>query len=138
MDVNLKGTITQQKVALSCLEQGLAVSVPIGDKQRYDLIIDYNNNLYRLQVKTAEKGRHPDTFKFSCRSIVSAKNGNKIHKYSAEEIDFFATIWEDKCYIVPVSECNNSKVLRLTPLKTKKIKYNLAEDYLLENQLHKM
>ena len=137
LDTNLKGIITEQKVITALLEQEIPVSIPVGDKQRYDLIFDYNNHLYRLQVKTSTEGTYEGTFKFSCRSITSSSKGNQIHKYSKDEIDFFGTIWEDKCYLVPVEECSNSKVLRLIPPKNNQ-DYNKAEDYLLENQLKKL
>ena len=31
------------------------------------------------------------------------------NKYSKEEIDYFATYWEGKCYLVPVEECSTEK-----------------------------
>lgn len=123
---------------IAFLEQRIPVSVPIGDKQRYDLVFDYNNHLYRLQIKTASMGRHEGTFKFSCRSITCSSKGNQIHKYSKDEIDFFGTVWDNKCYLVPVEECSNSKVLRLIPPKNNQANYNKAEDYLLENQIKKL
>lgn len=31
--------------------------------------------------------------------------------YSSEDIDLFATFWNNKCYVVPVTECSQEKTL---------------------------
>ena len=35
-----------------------------------------------------------------------------------EEIDFFATSYNKKCYLVPVEECSVEKTLRIVPPKS--------------------
>ena len=40
MDTNLKGDIAEQAVILECLKRDYNVSVPIGDRLPYDLIIE--------------------------------------------------------------------------------------------------
>ena len=92
MNCNYKGSITETKIILECLKQELNISVPYGDKARYDLVIDINNHLYRIQIKTSRlantKGK---AFMFNCYSTINGKR----RKYTKDEIDYFATIWEE-------------------------------------------
>ena len=60
MDKKTKGSIAEHKVILACIERNATVSIPIGDNDAYDLIVDVNEILYRVQVKSAyvsNKGR---------------------------------------------------------------------------------
>ena len=41
---------------------------------------------------------------------ISTSNG-KDHKYTKDEIDFFATYWENQCYLIPVECCSTEKTL---------------------------
>ena len=91
--------------AIKC---GYTVSIPYGDCDRYDQIWDKDNKLLRIQVKTArwKDDRHTAII-FNCYSV---SNGKK-HKYSTEEIDYFATFWDNQCYLIPVAECSTEKTL---------------------------
>ena len=53
MDTKLKGDIAEQSVILFALRKGWGVSKPIGDRLPYDLILDINDKLVKIQVKSA-------------------------------------------------------------------------------------
>ena len=125
---NYVGQITETQVILHCLLKQIPVSIPYGDKARYDLVLDFNQNLYRVQVKTARRAdTKEEAFKFNCYSVV---NGKK-HKYTKNEIDFFATIWNNNLYLIPVEECSTEKTLWIDdpPQSTCNVasKYTLTE-----------
>ena len=108
MNTNFIGQITETEILLECLKKGLSVSIPYGDKSRYDLIIDYQNQLLRIQIKTARQANtSKKAFMFNCYSVV---NGKK-HKYNKTEIDYFATFWDGQVYLIPVEECSTEKTL---------------------------
>jgi len=91
------------------------VSIPFGDKERYDQIWDINGKLIRVQVKTSrlnrnEKNSENLSIHFNCKSVINGKT----HKYSKEEIDYFATYWDNKVYLIPVEECSIEKTLRFS------------------------
>ena len=128
------GNITEMSVALAFQKLDIPVAIPFGDCERYDLIVEIANKLYKIQCKTASPYRgDPEKISFSCRS-TSTKNGQTVnHRYSENEIDFFATIWEDKCYLVPIGETSCEKILRLVPPKNGQVKgVSMLEDYALE------
>ena len=128
------GNITEMSVALAFQKLDIPVAIPFGDCERYDLIADIKGKLYKIQCKTSSYYRgDQDRISFSCRS-TSTKNGQTVnHRYTANEIDFFATVWEDKCYLVPVEQTSCEKILRLVPPKNgQKVGVNMLEDYSLD------
>ena len=123
---------------ISFLKLGYNVLTPYGDCERYDFVADINGNFIKIQCKTSHSDDNGNSFRFSGRS-THYTNGHCIHeKYSKNEIDYFATIWKDKCYLIPVEECGSDKTLRINlPQNYQKKRVNFAEDYLLENILLK-
>ena len=47
MDTNLQGKITELEVMSYIIKKGFSVSIPFGDKDRYDQIWDINGKLYK-------------------------------------------------------------------------------------------
>ena len=95
---------------------GFLVSVPYGDNGRYDLIVDVNGHLLRVQVKSAsptvDNSGKISGIKFSCKSQRINTKESKTKRYSKDEIDYFATYWNYQVYVVPVEETSSSKYLR--------------------------
>ena len=131
MDVNQKGNLTELQVMTAAIKCGYTVSVPYGDCDRYDQIWDKNGHLLRVQVKTArwKDERHLGII-FNCYSV---SNGKK-HKYQSDDIDYFATFWEDKCYLIPVAECSTEKTLWFQ-LAANNSKCCMAQDYELKEEV---
>ena len=130
---NQKGLITEMEVALYFIKLGYNVSQPLNADSRYDFILDTGNHLLRIQVKTAHQIENKPIISFKCR-CVTGRRTVKHSLYTSDEIDYFATFWEGKCYLVPVNECSTEKALRLN----KDIihsNWNYAEDYLAEEVL---
>ena len=46
-----KGNIGEAIMLAEFIKRGIQVSIPFGDNARYDLIIDLNGKLYKVQVK---------------------------------------------------------------------------------------
>lgn len=110
MDSKFIGNITELEVLTYITKSGYQVSIPFGDRERYDQIWDINGKLLKVQVKTSHSV--DNAIKFSCRSS-HRKEGKCINsKYTSDEIDYFATFWDGKCYLVPITETSNEKTLR--------------------------
>lgn len=134
-----KGNLTELECLLAFVKKGYKVSIPYGEDCRYDLIVDINNHLYRIQCKTSHALTNPeDGFKFKTQSVVITTHGTKQSKYSKIEIDFFATMYEGQCYLVPVVECGCEKTLRFRyPANGQKKGISLAENYTLEKMVER-
>ncbi len=118
--------------------RGITVLIPFGQNVPYDLAIEINGILYRIQCKTTEKVHDNCKMRFNiCRT-----NGfTGQHKpYSKDEIDFLFVHCIENGYIglVPIEETNNQReiVIRTSPSKNKqKNGIRMMEDYELDFRL---
>ena len=53
MNSKSKGNLGEIKVASEFIKYGCMVSFPFGDNARYDLVVDMNGELKKVQVKYA-------------------------------------------------------------------------------------
>ena len=121
-----KGITTEMYVAAYLLSLGYNVSQPMCQDSKYDLIVDVNGRLLRLQVKTARLS-DTNSIIFNCRSTTKNSKTHKARSYSADEIDYFATYWDHKVYLVPVGQCSSEKRLHLN--RPKQSNWSYIEDF---------
>ena len=134
-----KGNLTELQCITAFYELGYQISIPYGENSRYDFIADINGKLIKVQVKTSSTKDEGKSFEFSCRSTRVNAQGSLSRAYTAEEIDYFCTYFNNKCYLIPISECSRSKKLRLEPpASNQKVGINMAIDYELLSQLNKI
>lgn len=136
-----KGFITEEKIKLWFFERGWSVSVPLGDDDRYDFIVDFNGKLLRMQSKTANLKRTKGCLNICTSSCHSNNTSNYRKQYSKDEIDFFCTLNPEtgKIYLIPVEECGNEFNLRLIPSKNNNIKnVHFAENYEGEKMIERI
>ena len=128
-----KGNLTELQCITAFYAEGCHVSLPYGENSRYDMIVDVNGILLRVQVKTSSlKNGSNDAISFSCRSSHVNSNGVKSVRYTAQEIDYFATFWDGQCYLIPIDECSVEKTLRFVPPKSGQLKgITFASEYVL-------
>ena len=108
MNTNQIGKISELEILTYITKLGYSVSIPFGDKDKYDQIWDINGKLIKVQVKTSRwKNEQQTGIIFNCYSVV---NGKK-HLYTKQDIDYFATYWKGKCYLIPVEQCSAEKTL---------------------------
>ena len=119
----VKGMTTELDCIRSFIQRGFQVSIPYGNCARYDFIADDGKKLYRIQCKGSSWVDETHTaFKFECRSSKQTGKGVSKRSYDESQIDYFATFFEGKCYLVHVSECSTQKTLRFTAPKSGQIK----------------
>ena len=116
-DTKSKGDLSELVVALALARAGYAVSKPLGENQRYDLIADDGERLHRVQVKT---GRVRDNVvKFSCCSTHGhRRSGNLATRPYTGQIELLAVYCpeNEKVYLVPEAELTRTGIhLRLVP-----------------------
>lgn len=135
-----KGNLTELQVITYLYSLGYQCSLPYGENSRYDLIADINGKLIKIQVKTASlKDNNSDAIEFSCRSSRINSTGTVNTRYNKDQIDYFATFWNNQCYLIPVEECSVSKTLRFCyPKSGQKKGITLAENYTAEKQIQKI
>lgn len=131
------GITTQLKVAQKFIELGYIVSVPYGNNNRYDLIVDTDNSIYRIQVKHAHKNQN-DSYTVYTANSVATTTKKEIKYYNSKDIDFIVTIINEQLVVIPVKEIENmkSKVFRVELPKTGQTAYcNLISNYTVERYI---
>lgn len=120
----IKGQLIELKVQEEFLRYGFDISIPNYNASKYDLLVDTGEELLRIQIKKS-LGQTEHSFSFPCTTQNVRSNSNKSkHKYTKDEIDYFATVWHNKVYLVPVEETSTVKTLRDD---------GSSDNYLLEN-----
>ena len=123
MNTKYLGNLTELQCITRFYELGLPVSIPYGDSEKYDMILDVHGNLYRLQCKHANPHLNSDNMVESisintCWTSGYTRNKSATrNKYSKEDCDYFVTFYDGKAYLIPVEECSFEKTLRILPLQ---------------------
>lgn len=135
MNSHFQGEITELEVAESFLALGYQVCKPLVADSRYDFIVDINHKLLRIQVKTSTLSEDGGYIEFKTVSSHTNTQRTVYHTYSAEDVDYFATMHNHQCYLIPISKIGSRSFrLRLQPTKNGQVKnINFAKDYMLEN-----
>ena len=141
LTVKRKGILTEEELKLWFLRQGYSVSVPIGDDDRYDFIVDFDGKLVKMQSKTSNLTRTADCLNFACSSIKYNSTGSHRTKYTEKDINYFCTIHPEnhQVYIVPVNICGNECNLRFVPPKNNNYTgVKMAKDYEGEKMIERI
>ena len=76
-----------------------------------------------------------DYIEFRTQSSHTNTQKTVYHSYSAEDVDFFATYFNNQCYLIPINKVGSRSFrLRLKPTKNGQVQnINFAKDFILEN-----
>lgn len=113
------GEISEAIVLARLIELGYAVSIPFGNNQRYDMIVDDGGIMVRVQVKTGRLYRGSIVFPTCSTNGFTGERRN----YLGEADDFIVYCPQtDEVYRVPVAECGPTKtaMLRVDPPASEK------------------
>ena len=133
------GEITEQEVALEFLKLGILISKPLVQSSRYDFVADINHKLYKIQVKTGSF-KEESYLEFATSTSHTNTQGTINLTYSADDVDFFATMYNNECYLVPREVCGKrNQRLRLIPTKNGQTKgITFAKDYCLKDVIARL
>ena len=127
-----KGAIAETAIAHEAVKLGFDVYRPINEGTRYDLIIDVEGRLLRVQCKWAS--RYDDVLIVRTYSCRRSADGLIKRGYTKDEIDAFGAYCADldRCYLLPIDEFPDRTCiqLRLAPAKNnQRLRINWAEDF---------
>jgi len=107
-----RGELAELAFVYKAASLGFGVAKPYGDSYRYDFILDWDERLWRVQVKSTSK---------LCSGAyhVSANrhSSGRTMAYASSEIDFLIAhvVPEDAWFVIPVQAFTPRKSLRLYP-----------------------
>ena len=103
MDTKLKADIAEAAVVTALLKRGFSVLQPVGDRLPYDLAVDINGKLLRIQVKSA--WLYNGSYTVDTRRTKTNRRQMLRSRYDERDFDF-AILYIDRLnafYIMPVS-----------------------------------
>ena len=130
-----KGTIVELEVQLELVKRGYQVFTPVNEACKVDLIfINNNSKAEKVQIKKALAYKHG--FKLELRYNIGSKRIGKAF-YTKKEIDFFGTVFNNRLYLIPISDVEGRNCIRFrfndtgrknqfTPLYAKDYEINIA------------
>jgi len=127
-----KGAVAEAAIRLAAIELGLVVLLPLTEGGRYDLVIDLEPKLLRVQCKLAQHLAgvlcvHVSTSRYTPRGYVRTS-------YTADEIDAVGAYSPElrRCFLIPVDEVSGRRALslRLDPTRNNQSdRIRWARDY---------
>lgn len=135
MNSKSKGDISETAIMLAFLKLGMAVSIPFGDNESYDLVVDFNGTFKSIQVKTGSfrNGCVVADLKNSINTKNVVKEKRKRESYVGK-VDYIAIycIELNKCYLINPENFGAKAYLRIDPPKNNQTKNIVwAENYKL-------
>lgn len=136
---NHKGNVAELAIAKEAANLGLSVLKPLTEHERYDLVIDVNGCLLRIQCKWGTREGDVVSARVSS-SYHSPTRGYVKTMYSPADVDLVAIYCEelDCCYLLPVTMvARQSRIqLRLKPARNnQRAALNWAADYELRGAI---
>jgi hypothetical protein len=118
-NTSLTGEVCRTQIIAALTLLGKTILLPIGDFQRYDLVIDDNGRFLRVQCKMGRLREGAVVF-HTCSVDSRSKEGGCIRKGYAGEVDLFGVYCPElkKCYLVPLEDSTATVcTLRVEPPK---------------------
>lgn len=96
-----RGTHSELLAKAALIANGYKVLEPTSPYEPYDLAFRSGSETKYVQVKTAYM-RDDERFVGEWIIVRGIRNNNKVYKL--DEVDYFITIWKNKCYMFPNKE----------------------------------
>ena len=130
-----KGDFAELKVACDLRRRGYLIAIPFGEESSYDLVVDRDGRLERVQVKYADRGDR-SVIEVPCYSqtVINGKV-RSVTPYTAKCIDWLAVydVKTDRCFYIPARELGSGRTgftLRFDPtLNGQRVGIRFAEEY---------
>lgn len=130
-----RGDETEAKIIHELISRGYSVSTPFGDNDKYDVILDDDRTLYRVQCKTGWLEDECVRFKTASKTTVDGE----VSRVDYEgEIEAFAVRCRDtgQLYWIPEEDAGQKNTyLRVVEPEIDHPSVNLAEEYEFDENL---
>ena len=130
---NHKGNVAELAIATEAARLGRSVLKPLTEHERYDLVLEIQGRLIRVQCKWGSRKRDVICVRVSS-SYHSPTRGYVKSTYDESQIDALAVYCEDldRCYLLPVSMVAGRQLLHLrtsAPRNNQRAAINYAAEY---------
>jgi hypothetical protein len=135
-----KGAVAEAAITTAAMELGLTVLRPLCEGRRYDIVIDLEPRLLRVQCKLARE--LDSVLLVTTHTNRCTPRGYISTQYTPDEVDAVAAYAPKarRCYLLPIDEVTSHRGvhLRLAPAKNKQAQgIRWARDYEFEASLRR-
>ena len=136
-----KGAAAEAAITAAVIQLGLTVLRPLCEGRRYDLIVDLEPRLLRVQCKLAK--RTGGVLAIRLQTSRYTPGGYVYTSYSADEIDAVGAYSEElkRCFLLPIAEVEGMRGvhLRLDPSGNNQARgVRWASDFELEPMMRRL
>ena len=113
------GDIGEQYAALMFAKKNCVVSKPLTANARYDFVVEIQNKLYRVQVKSTENIKEGKMI-FATKTTNYVKGSWASNRYSLNDIDMFFLYCQENDWcglFIPEGDVRTQLTLRIEPPK---------------------
>lgn len=130
----IRGDVNELQCILDFQKRGYYCSIPFSSSCRYDLIVDINDKLYKIQCKASSYSENEGVLKMSATRSTTNTQKTTRYTYSEKEVDYFYTSWKEYGFLIPIDEVSTEKYLRIKPPRSgMQSTMSIASDYLIDN-----
>lgn len=103
---SVQGNLGLGKAISYFTSKGIPVSIPLNDTQKYDLIVDIDNKLYRVSVKTSRNTNNGISYSVQLRNTGGNRTGTiRQVPFDNTSCDFlFIYTADEKIYLIPAQD----------------------------------
>jgi hypothetical protein len=135
-----KGAAAEAAVTAAAIELGLVVLRPLCEGRRYDLVIDLEPELMRVQCKWARRVGGGLSVNLTTSRLTPAGYVRTV--YTAAEVDAVAAYSAalGRCFLIPIEDVDGARAvyLRLSPTRNNQIQgVRWADEYVFEDVIRK-
>jgi len=104
--------------------EGYTVSIPLTDSQRYDLIVEKEGKLSKVQVKSSHRQSENNSWRVGIRSTSIRKKGpTVITLFDNSEVDFvFVLLGNRERYLIPSHAIKSKTQININKTNFEKFK----------------
>ena len=132
---NQKGAVAEAAIEFAALKAGIAVYKPVSGHSRADLIFEFGDQLWRVQVKWGQLSRERDVVTARLSGArCSPRAGYFSTPYREDEVDLFGIYCGDldRSFLVPIDVASRQHTIQLRlspPRNNQRACINLAYEY---------
>ena len=136
MYLSLQGNMGLSKAIDYFTSHQIPISIPMNDTQKYDLVIDLNNELKKVQVKTSRYQAKSGGYEVQLKNSGGAVKNYKIRLFDNNSCDYlFILTGADKLYLIPsnIVTAKNSIVVGGNRYNEYEVKIKTFSEFSKEN-----
>jgi hypothetical protein len=129
------GDETEARILTRLVSEGFSVSVPFGDNDKYDLIVDDDGQLHRIQCKTAWRTK-TGTIRFNTHSQTT-RDGEYHESTYHDTVDAFIVRYPetDALYWIDIADATEQKMELRFSAEIDHPSINWADEYEFDGEI---